>query len=382
MDVQATYSRQHPFLASVKERYSLSKLGSKKETVHIVLDIEGSGLQYEPGDSLGVFPVNDAELVKRTLEALKASGDEVVQDKKGESFAFRNYLTTHANLKGISRKTVQKLISHLPLPQKKPLELLLEEGHKEALKEWMLSHELWDLIEHHPEVHFTPQEVVDLAMPLLPRFYSIASSQKQHPNEIHLTVAYLRYETRGISRVGVCTHYLCQLAPLHQPIVPLYIQPSHDFKLPQDPDASMIMIGPGTGVAPFRSFLQEREARQDTGKSWLFFGEWTRSHEFFYEEEWEKWVKTGNLKLTTAFSRDQERKIYVQHRLKEMGKEVYQWLEQEAYIYVCGDAHQMAKDVEQALKEIIQEHGHFDAKEAQDYIKRLRTQKRYLRDVY
>jgi sulfite reductase (NADPH) flavoprotein alpha-component len=246
----------------------------------------------------------------------------------------------------------------------------------------MNSHELWDLIEHHPEVHFSPEEIVDLAMPLLPRFYSIASSQKVHPNEIHLTIAYLRYETRGITRMGVCTHYLCQLADLHHPVVPVYIQPSHDFKLTPDQDRAIIMIGPGTGVAPFRSFMQDREARGDTGKSWLFFGEWTSAHEFFYEDEWKRWEASGLLKLDTAFSRDQEHKIYVQHRLKEKGSEIYQWLERGAILYICGDAHQMAKDVEQTLKDIIQEHGNTDAAGAQSYIKRLRAEKRYLRDVY
>jgi len=382
MDLQVPHSRQHPFIASVKERYSLSKLGSKKETVHVILDIEGSGLKYNVGDSLGVYPVNDAGLVERTLKALKASGDEIIEDRKGESYTFRDYLTSQANLKGITRKTVQKLITHLSEEYRAPLELLLEEGNKEALKEWMTSHELWDLIEHHPEVKFTPEEVVDLAMPLLPRFYSIASSQSIYPNEVHLTIAYLRYETRGISRVGVCTHYLCQLAELHHPVVPVYIHPSHDFKLTDDPDAPIIMIGPGTGVAPFRAFMQEREVRGDKGASWLFFGEWTSSHEYFYEDEWKRWEASGRLKIDTAFSRDQEHKVYVQHRLKERGAEIYQWLENKAVIYVCGDAHQMAKDVEKTLREIIEEHGKIDAPGSRDYIKRLRAEKRYLRDVY
>ena len=382
MDLQIPHNRQHPFMASIKERYSLSKLGSKKEIVHVILDIEGSGLKYNVGDSIGVFAVNDAALVERTLKALKASGDEIVQNRHGESFTFRNYLASQANLKGITRKTVQKLITHLSEEYRAPLELLLEDGNKEALKEWMASHELWDLIEHHPEVRFTPEEVVDIAMPLLPRFYSIASSQSVRPNEVHLTIAYLRYETRGISRVGVCTHYLCQLAELHHPVVPVYIQPSNDFKLPNDPNTPIIMIGPGTGVAPYRAFMQEREARGDAGKNWLFFGEWTSSHEYFYEEEWKHWESLGKLKIDTAFSRDQEHKVYVQHRLKEKGAEIYQWLENNAILYVCGDAHQMAKDVEKVLGEIIQEHGGKDALGAREYIKRLRSEKRYLRDVY
>lgn len=382
MDLQGSYSREHPFMASIKERYGLSKLGSKKETVHVALDIAGSGLEYKPGDSVGVFPLNDATLVERTLKALKATGNEKIYDKKGNEYLFRDYLTSHANLKGITRKTVTKLAAHLSEEYRAPLELLLEEGHKEALKEWMQSHELWDLIEHHPEAHFTPQDVAEFAMPLLPRFYSIASSQKVTPDEVHLTVAYLRYETRGISRVGVCTHYLCQLSPLHQSVVPIYIHPSHDFKLTDDPKASIIMIGPGTGVAPFRSFIQERMALKDSGKNWLFFGEWTKACEYFYEEEWQPWIDSGHLRVETAFSRDQSHKIYVQHRLKEKGAEVFQWLEAGAFLYVCGDAHKMAKDVEQTLKEIIQEHGNKDASSAQEYIKHLRLEKRYQRDIY
>lgn len=376
------YDRQHPFMASIKQRYSLSKLGSKKETIHLIIDIKDSGLTYNVGDSLAVYPLNDAHLVNRTLKALKATGDERVFDKKGTLYTFKDYLTSHANLKGITKKTVNKLASHLNGELKFFLEELLEEENKEALKEWMSSHELWDLIESHPEVHFRPEEIVDLAMPLLPRFYSIASSQKLHPNEIHLTVAYLRYETRGISRVGVCTHYLCQLAALHHPIVPIYIHPSHDFKLTNNPGASLIMVGPGTGVAPFRGFMEEREACGHTGKNWLFFGEWTRSHEFFYEEEWKRWENKGILKLDTAFSRDQAHKVYVQHLMREKGAELYRWLEEGAIVYICGDAHQMAKDVEQTLKDIVQEHGGYDAAGAQSYIKRLRAEKRYLRDVY
>lgn len=382
MDLQIQHDRLHPFMASIKERYSLSRLGSKKETVHIILDIAGSNLKYEVGDSIAVFPVNDASIVSRTLKALKATGDEIVHDKKGQRFTLKDFLTSHANLKGISRKTVQKLASRISEELRAPLEMLLEEGHKEALKEWMQSHELWDLIEHHREARFTPDEVVELVMPLLPRFYSIASSQKKTPDEVHLTVAYLRYETRGISRVGVCTHYLCQLAEIHQPKIPIYIQPSHDFKLPKDPNKDIIMIGPGTGVAPFRAFMEERESGNCSGQNWLFFGEWTKSHEFFYEEEWKRWQKLGMLRLDTAFSRDQPHKIYVQHLLEKNGKEIYQWLENGAYIYVCGDAHKMAKDVEETLRNIILTHGGKDLKQAQDYIKKLRTEKRYLRDVY
>lgn len=376
------YDRQHPFLASIKERYQLCKSGSSKDTRHVVLNIEGSGLQYAVGDSIGVSPLNEPAFVMRMLHALKASGQEMVLDKKGQSCSFFEFLHAHANLKGVTRKMVMGLVDRLPLAPRASLEDLLKEENKEALKSWMHSHELWDLLEHFPDVHFSPQEVADFVMPLLPRFYSIASSQAFVGDEVHLMVAYLRYETRGIPRLGVCTHYLCHLAPMHQPVVPIYIQPSHGFRLPQESDRSVIMIGPGTGVAPFRAFLQERSIKGHSGKNWLFFGEWTRSHEFFYEEEWNQWHAAGLLRVDAAFSRDQTHKIYVQHKMLEAGEELYRWLEEGAILYVCGDAHHMAKDVDHALHQIIQHHGRKDEEAANHYIKHLKAEKRYLRDVY
>ena len=376
------YDRQHPFLASIKERYQLCQPGSSKDTRHVILDIEGSGISYNVGDSIGVSPLNEPALVSRMLSALGATGEERVIDKKGESHTFFDYLHSHANLKGVTRKMVSSLVARLPLAPRAFLEDLLKEENKEALKGWMHAHELWDLLEHFPDVQFTPQEVADFVMPLLPRFYSIASSQTCVGSEVHLMVAYLRYETRGIPRLGVCTHYLCHLAPMHQPVVPIYVQPGHGFRLPPEKDRSIIMIGPGTGVAPFRAFMQERTIHGHSGKNWLFFGEWTRTKEFFYENEWNFWRTSGLLRLDTAFSRDQNHKIYVQHKMMEQGEELYRWLEEGAILYVCGDAHHMAKDVDQALHLIIQKHGHKTEEAANQYIKHLKAEKRYLRDVY
>lgn len=373
-----TYNRKHPFLASIKERYSLCSQGSLKDTRHVVVNIQGSNIPYEAGDSLAIYPLNDPELVQRTLRALKCTGQEIVTDRNGESYPFFEYLSGHVNLKGITRKLLTEIADFLP-PEKGEL---LKEENREELKVWLHSHELWDLLEMFPDLALTPQAVASLAMPLLPRFYSIASSRQVVGEEVHLSVAYLRYETRNIPRVGVCTHFLCELAPLNHSNVYVYLHPNVDFHLPENPEVPIIMIGPGTGIAPFRAFMQERESRNCPGKNWLFFGEWTRAHEFFYENEWLRWQEMGLLKMDLAFSREQEEKVYVQHRMKEKGEELFRWLEEGAIIYVCGDAHHMAKDVDHTLHQIVQEHGNFSEAEAHAYMKQLRTEKRYRRDIY
>lgn len=379
------YNRQHPFLASIKERYTLSKPGSQKKTQHLVLDLRGSGLTYEVGDSIGVLPYHDADLVNKTLRALKATGHELIQLKQtGERIPLVDFLTAKSNITDISPKLFREILTRLPAGDKKhELEELQQEENRQALKAYLEKHEVWDFLLSHAEVSLTPQELADLLMPLLPRFYSISSSQKHVGDEVHLTIASLEYESNGHKRRGVCTHYLCELAELHEPVVPVFVQPSHGFRLPEDPHHSLIMIGPGTGVAPFRAFLQERLFyHQSKGKHWLFFGERNRAYDFFYEEEWLEFSQKGHLRLELAFSRDQEQKIYVQHLMWEKGQELYQWLEEGAHVYVCGDAQRMAKDVEAMLLAIIQEFGQKEAQIAKEYLKLLRQQKRYQRDVY
>lgn len=379
------YNKQNPFLASIKERYNLSKAGSHKNTQHLTLDLRGSGLSYEVGDSVGIFPKYDQELVSKTLNAMKATGHELVHMKQTQELvAFEEFLTSKANITDVSPKLLRETHKRQSEPDKKhALEVLLQEENRDQLKKYLADHEVWDFLVSHDEVDFTPQELADLLMPLLPRFYSISSSQRYVGDEIHLTVAPLEYESRGHKRRGVCTHYLCSLVELYDPVVPVFIQPSHGFRLPEDIHAPMIMIGPGTGVAPFRAFMQERILHHGSkGKHWLFFGERNRAFDFFYEEDWNHFASHGNFRVETAFSRDQEHKVYVQHKMQEMGEELYQWLEEGAYIYVCGDAQYMAKDVEAMLFNIIQEYGSKDPVTAKEYIKQLRQQKRYLRDVY
>jgi sulfite reductase (NADPH) flavoprotein alpha-component len=291
------YNKNHPFTASVKERYPLSKQGSKKHTHHVVLDLSHSGISYNVGDSLAIFPVHDPELVQRTLQAIGASGMEKVTDKHtGSLYSFRDYLAKKANITDVSRKLISELALRQTNPRKKEhLDSLLQEGNKDAFKEYHKNHELWDTLLEHPEVRFTPEEICHLIQPMLPRFYSIASSMKVVGEEVHLTVSYVKFTSSGHQRLGVCSHYLCDMAPLNLATVPVYVQPHHGFTLPPDPSVDLIMIGPGTGVAPYRAFMQERMAMGDSGKHWLFFGEWNRSYDYFYEDYWDELKSQGRL---------------------------------------------------------------------------------------
>lgn len=383
-DISTQYSKSNPFFAKITQRYNLCRPGSDKDTFHVVLDLKGSGMSYRAGDSIAVFSINDEEVVDSTLRALRASGSESIVDKHtGAEWKLREYLTQKANIADVPRKVMMELCQRQTDPRKKErLEFMLSEGQKESLKEYQASHEIWDALEENPEAVFSPQELCHSLMPMLPRFYSIASSMEAVGEEVHLTVAELKYETNGHWRHGVCTHYLCRLAPMHQNVVPVYLQASHGFTLPDDPAVPIVMIGPGTGVAPYRAFMQERIVKNASGFNWLFFGERHQAYNFFYEEYWQELVQLGKLRLDTAFSRDQEHKIYVQHRMVEHGMKLFDLLEKGAVLYVCGDAHRMAKDVDLALHHIIQKHGDCDEHAAKEYVKKLKAEKRYLRDVY
>lgn len=383
MDKQTTYNKTHPFLAKIKERTLLCKPGSQKCTFHLVLDLEGSGYTYQVGDSIGVYPVNNTFLVSKTLQAAKATGNEKIISRSGEEMTFKEYLIAKANISEFSKKFVAVIAEKQTNQEKKEiLNSILKDENREVLKQYLADREVWNVLSENEEVHFTSQELVNLLMPLLPRLYSIASSQLVVGNEVHLTIALTKYQTLGIERQGVCTHYLCFDAPILEPVIPVYIQPHHGFTLPEAEDADIIMIGPGTGIAPFRAFMQERMHKKHKGKSWLFFGEWTKDYEYFYEDEWEKLEKNGKIKLHLAFSREQADKVYVQHRMLENGAEIFQWLESGAFIFVCGDAKRMARDVEQAILDIIRVYGNRSDDEAKQYLKKLRTEKRYLKDVY
>jgi sulfite reductase (NADPH) flavoprotein alpha-component len=376
------YTRLSPFIAKIKSRHDLCHSCDEKNTQHIVLDLSDSDMSYTVGDCVGVYPVNDPLLVQKTLTALKANEQDIIIDKRSkESMPLITFLKIKANVSDISRKLIQEIAKRqTSQTKKKQLDDLLAE--RDELKKYLEGRQLWDVLSEHKEVVFELQELCDLLMPLLPRYYSIASSQKQHHDEMHLTVKLLNYDAHGHARNGVCTHYLCNLAPKEEPIVPIFIQPHKGFTVPEDPDAPMIMVGPGTGVAPFRAFMQERITCGAQGNHWLFFGEWRREKNFLYGDYWLELEKNGKLKLDVAFSRDQEDKCYVQHLLIEKGREVYDWLMNGCYFYVCGDAKYMAKDVDGALVEIMRVHGNMSAEDAKAFVKNMRKEKRYLRDVY
>lgn len=379
-----SHNKNNFFLATIKERYCLCKPGSSKNTQHVVLDLKGSNLTYAVGDCIGIKAHHDSELVAKTLKAMRATGLEIIHDKNtGEAISLHDFLVHKANISDVSKKFFGEICKRQTNPEKKAfMENLLQEGHKEQLKDYFYNRELWDVLVENEEVTFDLQELCNMLMPLLPRLYSIASSMKCVGDEVHLTIALVHYDSNGHRRRGVCTHYLCDLVPLHQPVVPIYFQPHHGFTLPTNSDAPIIMVGPGTGVAPFRSFMQERIVSGATGKNWLIFGERNRATDFLYEEYWNELAAAGKLRLDVAFSRDQSNKVYVQDRMVENGEEIYSWLEQGAYFYVCGDAAHMAKDVDAALHHIIQKHGKLNEHDTKLYVKHLRAEKRYLRDIY
>lgn len=383
MTLDSPYNKTNPFLSAVVERYNLCAKGSDKNIYHVSLDLKGSGLTYKVGDSIAVQPVNDPQLVEQTLKSIKADKNDIITDKQGVQYSLEEFLSKKCDLSSVSRKFIMEMAKRQSdLQKKERLEWVISEGQKDVFKEYQHSHELWDALLENEEVTFSPQEFCLLIQPLLPRFYSIASSMAVAKDTIDLTVAELVYETNHYIRRGVCTHYLCQLAPLNQKVVPIYIHPSNGFTLPENNSAPIIMVGPGTGVAPFRGFMQERAMGSGKGVNWLFFGERHRALNYLYEDFWEPLIEKKILRMETAFSRDQEHKIYVQHRLMEHGEQVFSLLEQGGYFYVCGDAHRMAKDVDAALHQIIQMHGKCQEREAKDYVKKLKAEKRYLRDVY
>ncbi len=380
----SAYGKDHPFPARVTENRVLNKAGSHKETRHIVVDLAGSGLGYKVGDSLGVFPSNRPEEVAEILSRLGASGEEPVSPamlKLAAPIALREALGHRLALAKPTRKIVETLAAKVTNEiEKARLAALLAPEGKDQLAGYLEDREFIDLLAEFPSARLTPQELVDHLRKLMPRLYSIASSPKAFPTEVHLTVAVVRYEMNHRERVGVATTYLADRAGSVP--VPVFVAHSH-FGVPEDGAKDIIMVGPGTGVAPFRAFLQERVATMATGRNWLFFGEQHRATDYLYEDEWKHWLASGALaRADLAFSRDQILKVYVQDRMRENAGELWAWLKAGAYFYVCGDAKRMAKDVDVALHQIIAEQGHLDATQAADYVKQMKKDKRYQRDVY
>lgn len=374
------YSRTNPFYAEVLENINLNGRGSNKETRHLELSLEGSGLVYEPGDSLGIYPTNDPALVDELIQTCGWNEEEsVTVHKNGDTLPLKEALTSHFEITVLTKPLLQKIAA---LTKSESLHALLEEGNEEKLKEYIAGRDLVDAARDFGPFEGTAAEFTSILRKIPARLYSIASSLKANDEEVHLTIGAVRYDAHGRERQGVCS-ILCAERLQPGDTLPVYIQHNQNFKLPQDPDTPIIMVGPGTGIAPFRSFMQEREEMGANGKSWLFFGDQHFVTDFLYQTEWQKWLKDGVLtKMDVAFSRDTEEKVYVQHQMKKQSKELFEWLEQGAYVYICGDEKHMAHDVHNTLLSIIQEEGAMSKEKAESYLANLQQQKRYQRDVY
>ena len=379
----APYDKTNPFAARLVERRRLSSPASQKETVHFSVSLAGSGLSYKCGDSLGVFPTNAAPAVDALLKAAGFSGSEpVLIPKDPAPIPLREALSRRLALNGPTYKFVQLLHDRAGEADRARLAQLIAESDPEKKKAWLEQREFIDLLEEFPSARPSAQELIESQRRLMPRLYSIASSPALHPQEIHLTVAVVRYETNGRRREGVCSTYLADRARMGEADLPVFVAESH-FGLPADDSVPIIMVGPGTGVAPFRSFVQDRAARGVRSPAWLFFGDQRKDHDFLYADEWAGHLKSGALtRLDTAFSRDQEAKVYVQDRMRENAAELWKWLSGGAAFYVCGDAKRMAKDVDAALHAIVAEQGGMTPEAAVEWVKQLKKDGRYQRDVY
>lgn len=376
---ETVYSRKNPFRAEVLENLNLNGRGSNKETRHLELSLEGSGLTYEPGDALGIFPENDPELVNMLLAELKWDPNATVTVDQGENLSLKEALTSYYEITVLTKKFIQQAAE---LIANEKLRELVAQENADQLKAYIAGRDLIDFVQDFGPIAVAPQDFVSILRKIPPRLYSIASSFAANPDEVHLTIGAVRYNTHGRDRKGVCS-VLCAERLQPGDTLPVFIQPNKNFKLPENPEAPIIMVGPGTGVAPFRSFMQEREETGAPGKSWMFFGDQHFVTDFLYQTEWQKWLSDGVLtKMDVAFSRDTEEKVYVQHRMLEHSKELFEWLEEGATFYVCGDKNNMAKDVQNALLEIIEKEGGKSREEAEAYLAEMKKQKRYQRDVY
>ncbi|MGU5696050.1 assimilatory sulfite reductase (NADPH) flavoprotein subunit [Aeromonas allosaccharophila] len=366
------YSKENPFPARLSVNQKITGRDSTKDIRHIEISLESSGLAYQPGDALGVWFDNDAELVGEVLALTNLSGDEATAHD-----TLRAALTSHFELTRLHGGFITGLADISDNAALKDLA-----GDKAQVNALVASAQVVDVLKRFPTA-LTAEQLIGLLRPLTPRLYSIASAQSEVEEEVHLTVGVVRYpQEDGTVRSGAASSYLADRL-IEDGEVRVFVEHNDNFRLPTNPDTPVIMVGPGTGIAPFRAFMQEREAQGAEGKNWLFFGNPHFTQDFLYQVEWQRYVKSGLLsKISLAFSRDQANKIYVQDRLREAGQELYQWLEAGAHFYVCGDANKMAKDVQEALLDVIAEHGHKSREEAEEYLSELRRAKRYQRDVY
>ncbi|HEX7517323.1 MAG TPA: sulfite reductase subunit alpha [Chthoniobacterales bacterium] len=372
------YTRTNPFPGKLVVNRSLCGEDSDKDTRHFEIDLTGWGLHYEVGDSMTVWPTNDPALVNEIIKTIGAKGDEAVKSPIRETTLrealLRDCRITQTTPKFL--KAVAERASAAPL-----LTDLLKPERKQELDTYLWGMEVIDFLIEHPSIKWAPQEFIDVLAKLQPRLYSISSSLKARPNQVHFTIDVVHYESRGRQRKGVCSTFLAERAEN----VPVPVFPNTSkFRLPEDGNTPIIMVGPGTGIAPFRAFLQERKAVGAKGKNWLFFGSQHEHCNYFYKEELDELKRDGVLtRLDCAWSRDQEGKSYVQHKMLEYAAEIWKWMDSEgAQFFVCGDARRMAKDVDAALRKIIQEHGGKSEEQTNEFVEKLKSDKRYKRDVY
>lgn len=377
--VAATFSRENPLLAPVVEKHFLTHPASTKVTLHLALSIAGANFSYQAGDAFGVIPQNDQNLVAEILQHLGFNGNEQVKSGETGSTTLHNVLMHQVQITRLNRKIVKEYATR---GNCRALLELLEPSKQAEFDEYLWGRGLIDLLVEYPGVIDEPADLVAMLPRLTPRLYSISSSPAAHAGQLHATVAVVRYRSHNRDRGGVCSTLFADRTALSDRL-PIYIQPNKKFRLPSNPDAPIIMIGPGTGIAPFRGFLHERRALGHKGKNWLFFGERSSATDFLYRSELEAMHADGHLtRLDTAFSRDQERKVYVQDRMLEHAGTFWNWLCDGATVYVCGDATRMAKDVHSALCAIAEKQGGMQPEQAQEYIASLKEQHRYHRDVY
>ncbi|POE12487.1 sulfite reductase [NADPH] flavoprotein, alpha-component [Pectobacterium odoriferum] len=369
------YSKSSPLHATFAVNQKVTGRNSEKDVRHIEIDLGDSGLRYQPGDALGVWFDNDPALVQELLELLWLKGDESVS-VDGKTLPLSQALKSHFELTQNTAPIVEK---YAALSRNETLLSLLAD--KPALQQFAQRTPLVDMVRQAP-TELTAEQLLGLLRPLTPRLYSIASSQAEAESEVHITVGVVRYEYEGRARAGGASSYLADRLSEDDEIR-VFIEHNDNFRLPANSDAPVIMIGPGTGIAPFRAFMQQRDAEGAEGKNWLFFGNPHFTEDFLYQVEWQRYVKDGLLThIDLAWSRDQANKVYVQDKLREKGAEVWRWIQDGAHLYVCGDANRMAKDVERALLDVIVEHGGMDSEQADEFLSDLRLERRYQRDVY
>lgn len=369
-------TREHPFQAELLLNQPIVGRDSDKDIRHLEISLEGSALSYQPGDALGVWPVQDERLVDAIIETLGLDGAAAIEHH-GAARSLREWLGSYRELTVLTRPFLQ---AHAERAKAAELDTLLQAEQRAELSEYMATNQVLDTLRKWP-APWTAQELVASLRPLTPRMYSIASSQSTVDEEVHLTLANVAYEHEGETRWGAASHFLSQLPEGAR--LPIFVEENTRFRLPADPSRDIIMIGAGTGVAPYRAFIQERSAACASGRNWLFFGNPHFYSDFLYQTEWQQAIKAGDLhRIDLAFSRDQADKVYVQHRLLERAAEVYDWIQTGAHVYVCGDATHMARDVHNALIEIARGQGALDEEGARQWLDDLAAQGRYARDVY